>query len=391
MKKTVYLDNNATTRVAPEVLDEMLPYLKDLYGNPSSMYGFARQVAYAVKEARARLANLIGADPSEIVFTSCGTESDSTAIWSALRSSPDRKHILTTKVEHSAIKNLGEYLAKDGYRVTFVPVDEKGRLDLDFLYEHMTDDTAIVSVMWANNETGVLFPVEEIARKAKERGILFHTDAVQAVGKIPINLKENAIDLFSLSGHKLHAPKGVGALYVRKGTPFKPFLIGGHQEAGRRAGTENVASIVALGKAAELAKAHMDDENSRVRELRDRLESGLLSKVSDAFVNGDRDQRLPNTTNISFAYIEGESILLLMDELGICASSGSACTSGSLEPSHVLRAMNVPQEAAHGSVRFSLSVYNTEEEVDYVLEHLPPIIERLRSMSPYWKQRAKAC
>ncbi|MEZ4525616.1 MAG: cysteine desulfurase NifS [Desulfobacterales bacterium] len=384
--KNIYLDNNATTRVAPEVADAMLPYFTEMYGNPSSMYRFAQKSLDGIKQARTRVADLLGASPEEIVFTSCGTESDSTAIYAALQSNPEKKHILTTRVEHSAIKNLCEYLGRNGYRSTFVPVDKKGLLDMDFLRDHLTEDTAIVSVMWANNETGVIFPVEEIAHMAKERGIVFHTDAVQAVGKIPIHLKQSSIDMLSLSGHKLHAPKGVGALYVRKGTKFSPFLIGGHQESGRRGGTENVASIVGLGRAAELAGAHIAEENTRVRQLRDRLENGLLERIPSSMVNGDREKRLPNTTNISFEFIEGESILLMMDELGICASSGSACTSGSLEPSHVLRAMGVPYTAAHGSVRFSLSIYNTQEEVDYVLEKLPPIIARLRQMSPFWKQ-----
>ena len=384
--KTVYLDNNATTAVAPEVVDEMLPYLRNHYGNPSSMYGLARQTAGKIRESRARVAALLGATPEEIVFTSCGTESDSTAIWAAIRANPGKRHLVTSRVEHSAIKNLYEYLGHNGYRVTFVPVDGKGRLDLDYLYDHLSEDTAVVSLMWANNETGVMFPVEEVAREVKGRGGVFHTDAVQAVGKVSMDVDRTGIDMLSLSGHKLHAPKGVGALYVRKGTKFMPFLIGGHQEGNRRGGTENVASIVALGKAAELAASLMEEENTRVRALRDRLESGLLAAIPHAIVNGDTQHRLPNTTNISFEYIEGESILLMMDELGICASSGSACTSGSLEPSHVLRAMGVPYTAAHGSVRFSLSVYNTREEVDFVIEKLPPIIERLRKMSPFWKE-----
>ncbi len=390
MKNIVYFDNNATTRVAPEVVDEMLPFLREQYGNPSSMYGFARQAGMKVKEARSRVADLLGGFPEEIVFTSCGTESDSTAVWAALKSNPDKKHIVTTRVEHSAIKNLGEYLARNGYRTTFVPVDEKGRLDLDYLYKHLTHDTALVSVMWANNETGVIFPVEEIAREVTSRGIVFHTDGVQAVGKIPIDMKNSTIDMLSLSGHKLHGPKGVGALYVRKGTKFSPFLVGGHQESGRRGGTENVASIVGLGKASELAGAHLEEENTRVKALRDRLEAGLLERIPNCMVNGDPENRLPNTTNISFEYVEGEAILLMLDELGVCASSGSACTSGSLEPSHVMRAMGVPFTAAHGSVRFSFSIYNTQEEVDFVLEELPPLIARLREMSPYWV-KARAC
>jgi cysteine desulfurase len=383
--KMIYLDNNATTRVAPEVVEAMLPYLKDFYGNPSSMYEFARQAETEIERARTALAALLGADPREIVFTSCGTESDNTAIWAALRANPDKRHIITTRVEHAAVKNLGTFLSKNGYRVTFVPVDGKGRLDQDYLLDHLSDDTAIVSVMWANNETGVIFPVEEIAAQVCEKGVVFHTDAVQAVGKIPIDLDQNAIDMLSLSGHKLHGPKGIGALYVRKGTRFSPFLIGGHQEGGRRGGTENVASIAGLGRASELAAANMREEITRVRALRDALETGILARVPNVIVNGDRDNRLPNTANISFEYIEGESILLMLDALGICASSGSACTSGSLEPSHVLRAMGVPFTAAHGSIRFSLSTFNTREEIDHVVEHLPAVVERLRELSPYWE------
>lgn len=382
--KPIYVDNNATTRVAPEVVEEMIPYFSETYGNPSSMHTFGGEVGIKLKEARENLASLLGAQPEEILFTSCGTESDSTAIMAAIRSNPEKKHILTTRVEHPAVKNLCEHLGKKGYRVTFVPVDGEGRLDLDFFNRYLTDDTAVVSLMWANNESGVIFPVEEIAQKVKERGIVFHTDAVQAVGKIPINLSALNIDMLSLSGHKLHAPKGIGALYIRKGTKFSPYLMGGHQEGGRRAGTENVASIIGLGKAAQLAAAGMVDENTRVRQLRDKLESSLLKAVPHAMINGDPDNRLPNTTSIAFEYIEGESILLMMNEFGICASSGSACTSGSLEPSHVLRAMGVPFTAAHGSIRFSLSVYNTEEEIDFIIEKMPPIIKRLREMSPFW-------
>ena len=385
----VYVDNNATTRVAPEVLKEMLPYLEDLYANPSSMYTFAGQAAEKLKEARSRVAGLIGADPEEVVFTSCGTESDSTAIWAAVNSNPEKRHVVTTRVEHPAVKNLCEHLANKGWRVTFVPVDAQGRLDTDFLYRNLTPDTAVVSVMWANNETGVIFPMEEIAHEVRRRGIVFHTDAVQAVGKIPIDLGRMPMDMLSLSGHKLHAPKGVGVLYIRKGTKFSPFLIGGHQEHGRRGGTENAASIIALGKACELAGEHMQEEKNRVRQLRDRLEAGLLAAIPGSAVNGDMENRLPNTSNIGFESVEGEAILLLMDQHGICASSGSACTSGSLEPSHVLRAMGVPFTSAHGSVRFSLSIYNTEAEVDYIVEKLPPIIKRLRGMSPFWKNAQK--
>ena len=384
--KAIYVDNNATTRVAPEVLEAMLPYFSDFYGNPSSMHTFGGSVGSKVKAARAHVARMLGALPEEILFTSCGTESDSTAIHAAIRSIPEKKHIVTTRVEHPAVKNLVEHLGKNGYRTTFVPVDRQGRLDLDALYRSLSDDTAIVSIMWANNETGTIFPVEEIARKVRERGIVFHTDAVQAVGKIPINMADSAIDMLSLSGHKLHAPKGIGVLYIRKGTKFAPFLMGGHQEAGRRAGTENTASIIGMGRAAQLAMETMDDENSRVRAMRDRLETELLKRVPASMVNGDPENRLPNTTSIAFEYIEGEAILLLMDQHGICASSGSACTSGSLEPSHVLRAMGVPFTAAHGSIRFSLSIYNTEEEIDFIIDKMPPIIERLRQMSPFWRE-----
>jgi cysteine desulfurase len=380
------MDNNATTRVAPEVVEEMLPYFSDFYGNPSSMHAFGGNVGAKLKEARERVANLLGALPEEVLFTSCGTESDSTAIYAALRSNPDKKHFITSRVEHPAVKSLGEHLANNGYRVTFVPVDREGRLDLEFLYKNLTDDTAVVSVMWANNETGTLFPVEEIAQEVTQRGIVFHTDAVQTVGKVPINMADSSIDMLSLSGHKLHAPKGIGALYIRKGTKFAPFLTGGHQEGGRRAGTENTSSIIGLGRAAQLVADCMEDENTRVRALRDKLERELLKRVPASMINGDPDNRLPNTTSIAFEYVEGEAILLLMDQYGICASSGSACTSGSLEPSHVLRAMGVPFTAAHGSIRYSLSIYNTEEEVDFILEKMPPIIERLRQMSPFWKE-----
>lgn len=383
----VYLDNNATTKVAPAVVDAMLPYFSQNYGNPSSMHSFGGSVATAIKAARERVADLIGADTGEIVFTSCGTESDNTAIQATLASFPDRRHIITSRVEHPAIKSLYEALAKKGYRVTFVPVDGKGNLDLDYLYDHLSDDTAVVSLMWANNETGVIFPIEEISRSVKERGIVFHTDAVQAAGKIPIDVGRTGVDLLSLSGHKIHAPKGVGALYVRKGSRFSPFLIGGHQEKGRRGGTENTASLIGLGKAAELAREHLERGDSDcIRELRDKLENTLLAEVPHTLLNGDKNRRLPNTTSIAFEYVEGESILLMLNEHGICASSGSACTSGSLEPSHVLRAMGVPFTAAHGSIRFSLSGYTTEAEIDFVLEKVPPIIERLRQMSPFWKQ-----
>jgi len=384
--KTIYMDNNATTRVDPKVVEAMLPFFSDFYGNPSSVHTFGGNVAKSVNAARAQVAALINASPEEIVFTSCGTESDSTAIRAAIASYPDRKHIVTTRVEHPAVKNLCEHLAKNGYRVSFVPVDHEGVLDLDYLYAHLSDDTAIVSVMWANNETGVIFPIDEIAQAVNARGIPFHTDAVQAVGKIPVDVKRTGVDMLSMSGHKIHAPKGVGALYIRKGTRFAPFMIGGHQEHGRRGGTENVASIVGLGKASELAAEHFVEQMPRIAKIRDRLEKELLTRIPKAMVNGTTHQRLPNTTSISFEYVEGESILLMMDTLGICASSGSACTSGSLEPSHVLRAMGVPFTAAHGSIRFSLSVFNSEDEVDYIVSNLPPLIANLRKMSPFWNQ-----
>ena len=384
----IYMDNNATTRVAPEVVEAMMPFLTESYGNPSSMHTFGGQVGQAVKEARIKVAALLGAEPGEITFTSCGTESDSTAILSALRTDPGKRHIVTTRVEHPAVKNLCENLETvtgHKYRVTRLKVDAEGMLDMAEYQAALTEDTAIVSVMWANNETGVIFPVAEMARMAKERGILFHTDAVQAVGKITIDLKSLDVDFLSLSGHKLHAPKGVGVLYVKRGTLFVPFMMGGHQEHGRRGGTENVASIVGLGRACELAAEKMIEENSRVKQLRDRLEERLLAAIPKSMLNGHKTERLPNTANISFEFVEGEAILLHMNQHGICASSGSACTSGSLEPSHVLRAMGVPFTAAHGSIRFSLSVYNTVEEVDLVIARMPAIIESLRKLSPFWK------
>ena len=387
-EKIVYMDNNATSQVAPEVVEAMMPYLTELYGNPSSMHTFGGQVGDAVRTARKKVATLLGAEPEEITFTSCGTESDSTAILSALRTFPEKRHVVTTRVEHPAVKNLCDSLhtvTGHKYKVTRLKVDAEGMLDMAEYEAALTDDTAIVSVMWANNETGVIFPVEEMAAMARQRGILFHTDAVQAVGKIAIDLKKLDIDFLSLSGHKLHAPKGVGVLYIKRGTLFVPFLTGGHQESGRRGGTENVASIVGLGRACELAGEKMAEENGRVRQLRDKLEEGLLAKVPKSMLNGHKTARLPNTANISFEFVEGEAILLHMNQHRICASSGSACTSGSLEPSHVLRAMGVPFTAAHGSIRFSLSVYNTEEEVNFVVEKMPAIISSLRKMSPFWK------
>ncbi len=388
--KTIYVDNNATTRVYPEVLREMLPYFSEYYGNPSSMHYFGGQVMEAVDRARERVARLIGADPSEILFTSCGTESDNTAILAALQSYPEKRHLVTTRVEHPAVLNLCKHLMKQGYRVTELPVNREGLLDLDQLRDAVTPNTAVVSVMFANNETGVIFPVNEIAEIIKEKGSVFHCDAVQAAGKVPIDMSKNQIDLLSISGHKLHAPKGVGALYIRRGTRFRPFLIGGHQEHGRRGGTENIPSIIGMGKACELAGEHLIEENTRVKALRDRLEKGLLGKVPRTWLNGHPTLRLPNTTNLSFEYIEGEAILLLMSKEGIAASSGSACTSGSLEPSHVLRAMGVPFTGAHGSIRFSLSRLNTEEDVDVILKKVPAIIARLRELSPYWKRQEKS-
>ena len=388
---TIYLDNNATTAVAPEVLEAMLPYFHSLYGNPSSMHSFGGQVGRSLQAAREQVAALLGAGPEEIIFTSCGTESDNTAIRAALAARPGRRHIVTTRVEHPAIHALAAHLAREGYRVTELPVDGEGRLDLDHYARSLTPDTAVVSAMWANNETGVLFPVAEMAALARHKGILFHTDAVQAVGKIPINLGTGAIDMLSLSGHKLHAAKGVGALYVRKGTRFSPFLIGGHQEKGRRGGTENVPGIIGLGLACELAAQNLEKENTLVKSRRDRLENALLERVPNSRVNGHRPDRLPNTSNISFEYVEGEAILLRLNEFGICASSGSACTSGSLQPSHVLRAMGVPFTMAHGSIRFSLSIYNTEAEIDFVIEKLPPIIAELRTLSPYWDVGRAVC
>ena len=388
--KTVYVDNNATTMVAPEVVEAMLPYFSELYGNASSMHFFGGQVQKKVNEARDKVADLLGADPTEIVFTSCGTESDNAAIRGVLDSYLEKRHFITSRVEHAAVNNVVTYLGRKGYRVTELLVDRKGRLDLDDLREGITDQTAIVSIMYANNETGVIFPIEEIGQIVKERGIPFHTDAVQAVGKIPINLAKSTIDMLSLSGHKLHAPKGIGVLYIRKGTRFSPFMIGGHQESGRRGGTENVPYVVGLGKACELAKKNMEDENTRVKALRDYLEKRILETIPNVLVNGDRNHKLPNTVSVSFEYVEGESILIMLSDLGICASSGSACTSGSLEPSHVLRAMGVPFTAAHGSIRFSLSIYNTKEEMDYIQEHLPRIVARLRDISPFWKDYLKS-
>jgi cysteine desulfurase len=383
MTAPVYLDNNATTMVAPEVFEEMRPYFSELYGNPSSLHSFGGNVAHALDEARQKLAALLGAGEDELIFTSCGTESDATAIHSALEEFPDKRHIVTSSVEHPAVLGLCGHLEKQGYEVTYLGVDEQGRLDLDELAEALRDDTAIVSLMHANNESGVVFPLAEITDIVKARGILMHTDAVQSVGKLPLDLGELPVDFLSLSGHKLHAPKGVGALFVRRGAPFSSLLMGGHQEDNRRAGTENVASIVALGKAAELAAEHVAEERDRVSAMRDRLQEELVARCPDTLVNGGAAPRLPNTLSISFGYVEGESIVLLLDELGIYVSTGSACSSDSLEVSHVISCMNVPEMYAHGSIRFSLSRYNTAAEIDYVSARVPEVIKHLRELSPY--------
>lgn len=386
--ETIYFDNNATTAVAPEVFEAMVPFLTKLYGNPSSIHTFGGQVMAHVDHARERVASLLGAQASEVIFTACGTESDNAALRSAMfTTEPGRDKLVISQVEHPAILNVAKELERNGVQVERIPVDSHGRLSMARAEEVIDERTALVSVMWANNETGNIQPVRELAELAHRKGALFHTDAVQAVGKVPINLSEGWVDFLSLSGHKLHAPKGVGVLYVRRGVRFHPFVLGGHQEEGRRAGTENVASIVGLGMAAELAADNIEHENMEVRALRDRLEQGIIAAIPEIRVNGDIEHRLPNTTNISFEFIEGESILMLLDQLGICASSGSACTTGSLEPSHVLRAMGLPYTAAHGAIRFSLSRYNTAQEVDFVLEKLPGIIARLREISPYWKER----
>jgi len=387
--KTIYLDNNATTQIAPEVLEEMLPYLRDYYGNPSSMHTFGGQLHRKVEEAREKVAYLIGADPEEIIFTSCGTESDNTAIMSAVESFPQKRHIVTTRVEHPAVLNFCRHIARKGYRVSFLPVNRNGQLSIDELFKVLDEDTALVTVMYANNEVGTVFPISEIGSVLRERRVLFHTDAVQVPGKIPLDMRALPVDMVSLSGHKLHAPKGVGVLYVRKGTRFYPYIIGGHQERGRRGGTENVASIIGLGKACELAAKNIGEETVYLSRLRDKLESEIIKRCPDVIVNGDIASRLPNTTNLSFEYVEGEAILLRLNEYGICASSGSACTSGSLEPSHVLRAMGVPFTAIHGSIRFSLSRYNTEEEIDRVIEVMPEIIMNLRKLSPFGRERLR--
>jgi len=387
--KEIYLDNNATTKVDEAVFEEMRPYFCELYGNPSSMHFFGGQVQRKVDEARNRVASLLGAAPDEIIFTACGTESDNAAIRSALEVFPEKRHVVTSRVEHPAVLTQCRNLTQKGYRVSEIGVDGEGRLDMEEFKATVDADTAIVSLMYANNETGVIFPVEEAAAIAKAKGALFHTDAVQAVGKIPLDMAHSGIDMLSLSGHKLHAPKGIGVLYLRRGTPFRPFMVGGHQEKSRRAGTENAAAIIALGKACELAAQYMDQENTQVKALRDRLQDELMACVPNARINGGKAERLPNTTSIAYEFVEGEAILLLLSELGVCASSGSACTSGSLEPSHVLRAMGVPFTCAHGSIRFSLSRFTTNAEIDTVVRELPPIIARLRQMSPFGREYLK--
>jgi cysteine desulfurase len=377
-----YFDNNATTRVAPEVLDAMTPYLRDLWGNPSSVYGFGKQVAKHIEKARESVATLINAEPKEIVFTSCGTESNNSAIHSALMAHPNKRHVVTTAVEHSANVKFCAALKKHGYEITMLPVEPDGSLDIHLLEQSLRQDTAVVSVMWANNETGVLFPIEEIAAICRSKGVLFHTDAVQTPGKLKIDVRDLGADMLSLSAHKLHAPKGIGLLYVKHKTRYQPYVIGGGQEHGRRGGTENVPYIVGFGRAAELALSHLKEENTRIRALRDRLENEILQSVPGTVRNGSKEHRLPNTANLSFNGIEAESLLHALDHAGICVSSGSACTSGSLDPSHVLMAMGFTVARARGSVRFSLGIYNTEAEVDYVLKHVPPIIAKLRAHSP---------
>ena len=390
MGSEIYFDNNATTRLAPEALEAMQPYLTDLYGNPSSIHGFGSQVACKIQEAREQVAALLGAaDSIEIVFTSCGTEGDNAAIRGILEARPDKRHIVTTQVEHPAVLGLCQHLEKKGYRVTWLRVDGDGMLDLDELKGSLSDDTALVSIMYANNETGVTFPIDVIGQVVKARGIPFHVDAVQVAGKIALSLQKSPVDLLTISAHKFHGPKGVGALYVRRGITFRPFIVGGHQERNRRGGTENVTGIVGMGKAAELALKNMAEEERRVQALRDQLEKSLLESCPDSRVNGHSEKRLPNTLNMSFKFLEGEAILVLLDQHGICASTGSACTAGSVEPSHVLRAMGVPPDWIQGAVRFSLSRYNTEEEVGFVNQRVPLIVQRLRGLSALGKLAKK--
>ena len=382
-QRIYYFDNNATTRVAPEVIDAMLPFLRDRWGNPSSVYGFGHELVKPIDEAREKVAALIGADPRDVVFTSCGTESNNSAIHSALATNPEKRHLITTAVEHSATLNCARELQKRGYEVTFLPVESDGSLDLHLLEKSIRPDTALVSMMWANNETGVLFPIEEVAVLCRSRGVLCHTDAVQVPGKLKIEVKTFGVDFLSLSAHKLHAPKGIGLLYIRRRAPYQPYIIGGQQERGRRGGTENVPYIIAFGRAAELATATFRDEDTRVRGLRDRMEKSILETIPKTVRNGAREPRLPNTSNLGFDQVEAEALLLLLDRAGICASSGSACTTGSLNPSHVLTAMGLSAARARGCIRFSLGIYNTAEEVDYLLERLPAMIAKLRATGPH--------
>jgi cysteine desulfurase len=381
-QKIYYFDNNATTCIAPEVMETMLPFLTERWGNPSSAYAFGSQVSKVIEAARAKVAALINGVPREIIFTSCGTESNNTAIHSALATNPGKRHIVTTAVEHSAVINHCERLRQTGCQVTSLPVESDGSLDLHLLEKSIRPDTAVVSTMWANNETGVIFPIEEIAAICQSKGVLCHTDAVQTPGKLKIDARSVGVDFLSLSAHKFHAPKGIGALYVKRRTKFQAYLIGGHQEYDRRGGTENVPYIAAMGRAAELAMSHLDDEDTRIRSLRDKLEAVILGQVPGATRNGGRNPRLPNTSNIAFDSVEAEAVLMALDQVGVCASSGSACTTGSLEPSHVLSAMGVRPERARGSVRFSLGIGNTAEDVDYLVKHLPTIIARLRTSAP---------
>ena len=386
MGSEVYFDNNATTRVLPEVAAAMQPYLTELYGNPSSIHRFGAQVAQKISEARAQVASLIGAaDPIEIIFTSCGTEGDNAAVRGMAEARPDKRHIVTTQVEHPAILGLCQHLEKRGYRVTWLGVNHDGMLDLEELRNSLTDDTALVSIMYANNETGVIFPIDKIGEIVRAKGIPFHVDAVQAAGKISLKVKDSPVDLLTISGHKFYAPKGIGALYVRRGVTFPPFIMGGHQEKNRRAGTENVAGIVGMGAAAESTRKNLVQESEKIRGLRDQLEDALLESCPDCRINGRKSERLPNTSNVSFRYLEGESILVLLDQFGICASTGSACTAGSSEPSHVLRAMAVAPDWLQGAVRFSLSRFSTAEEVRYVNEKAPLIVQRLQGLSALGK------
>ncbi|HEY0211451.1 cysteine desulfurase NifS [Acerihabitans sp.] len=384
--KAVYLDNNATTRLDPMVLETMMPFLSEHYGNPSSIHDFGQPAGIALAKAREQVATLLGArHDSEVIFTSCATEATSTAILSAVEACPGRREIITSIVEHPATLAVCEHLERQGYVIHRLPVDGAGALDMAAYRAALSDRVALVSIMWANNETGVVYPVAAMADLAHEHGILFHCDAVQAVGKLPVAVGSTAIDMLSCSGHKFHGPKGIGCLYLRRGTRFRPLLRGGHQERGRRAGTENIAGIVGMGAAAQLADIHLPMMDSQVSLMRDRLQDGILSAIRHTLVMGGDQPRTPNTVNIAFEYIEGEAILLLLNHVGIAASSGSACTSGSLEPSHVMRAMGIPYTAAHGTIRFSLSRYTREKEIEYVLAQLPPVIAQLRALSPYWQ------